>query len=136
MRMLLIIVLSFVAVALAAETAPAPGYTLASLHDAAGVAELPAEPVISCRLDGDRIGGKGPVNNWFGGLVVAGETRSVAKGPIGATMMMGPENLMALEQRFMRALEAIQEQPIVVTDGGMTMRSADGSVTMQWTLAP
>lgn len=76
-----------------------------------------AEP-IRVTYTGERLAGKGPINNWS--LPVA------ADGSLGlgiVTRMAGPEKLMELENTLLKALDggtlsALPDGSLVVTKGG------------------
>jgi heat shock protein HslJ len=66
----------------------------------------PEEPEITLTFEGGRAAGAGGCNRYFANV---GETSpgEISFGQIGATMMACPEDDMALEQRYHRALEGV-----------------------------
>lgn len=94
---------------------PAAGdYTVSQIN---GTPVQIAEP-IRVTYTGERLAGKGPINNWS--LPVA------ADGSLGlgiVTRMAGPEKLMELENTLLKALDggtlsALPDGSLVVTKGG------------------
>jgi heat shock protein HslJ len=51
------------------------------------------------------VSGKSGVNNYFGGYTSSTDG-SLAFGPLGSTMMAGPEDLMTLEAEYLAALQS------------------------------
>lgn len=58
-------------------------------------------------LQDGRVGGRAPVNRYFGSISDHGDGR-VELGPFGMTMMAGPPHAMAAEQAFLRLLEQVR----------------------------
>lgn len=54
-----------------------------------------------------KIAGFASVNRFFGSLSIDGKGR-VSVSPMGSTMMAGPEDLMAREMVFLKALQKIR----------------------------
>jgi heat shock protein HslJ len=81
-------------------------------------------PTIGFGDDG-RAYGTGGVNRWFGTFELADDQLRI--GPAGSTMMAGPPELMAQEQRFLRAVEGthavtVGGGEIVLERAGATLR--------------
>jgi heat shock protein HslJ len=68
--------------------------------------DLPAKPQVTLRFDGEKIVGRGACNNYFAEVKSSTDMAGdISIGPIGSTMMACPQEIMALEQRFFKALE-------------------------------
>jgi heat shock protein HslJ len=68
----------------------------------------PAEPEITLVVDGDRVSGASGCNRYHG-TIGQGETgTSLTVGPLAATRMACPPEVMDLEQRFTAALQGAQ----------------------------
>lgn len=70
--------------------------------------EAPANAEVTIAFDAKdkRFSGKSAVNRYFGTYTVEGETLTF--GPAGATMMMGPQELMSVEQDYLKSLGEIK----------------------------
>lgn len=92
----LIISLTLLFVGCATQNASLEGtYTLTELTDY----EAPDNASVTMTVTPDRIGGKGPINNWNGPLT---------DGMIGmmiSTKMAGPPELMKMENAFYQAID-------------------------------
>jgi len=74
-------------------------------------------------LEEDRIAGSGGCNRFMGGYTLTGEGLSI--GQVASTMMACPEPAMAVEQRFLRLLEAVARFDIS-PDGALILETNDG----------
>ena len=95
--------------------------------------ELPDDSGMRIRFEIDgSISGHGGCNSFFGSLR---QTESgIEVGPLGATRMACPEQIMQLETAF---LEAVQETKSFATDkAGMSLRDEDGTILATFTVAP
>ena len=78
------------------------------LSDFAWNEPAPADPEVSLVFEGDKISGSAGCNGYFGNLVEGGDmSSSLSLGPLGATRKMCPENIMAVEDRFLKQLGAV-----------------------------
>jgi heat shock protein HslJ len=106
-----------------------------SLNDAAGKWQLtqldgqspPTEMraggvTLEIQADG-KFAGQAPVNRYFGQIKIEGS--AVTAGPVGATMMAGPPELMKAEQDYFKTLNAIKT--ISVKDGTLVIEGPEGS---------
>lgn len=88
--------------------------SLAELHgpewvltDFAWNEPAPAEPEVTLIFEDGRITGKAGCNGYFGGIEEGGDMPSgLSIGHIGATRMMCPEEIMAVEDRFLSQIAA------------------------------
>lgn len=80
-----------------------------------------ADIMLGFDMNEDRFFGK-VVNNFFGGYKLDGE--KISFGPAGATMMMGPADLMEAEMNFLQILPKVvsyhfvDKTLVLVTDNG------------------
>lgn len=83
-------------------------WRLASLEDEDGVLKTPVDAEVTL-VFGDQGGvtGAGGCNRYFGSIEAADQGRFTI-GPLGSTRMACEESVMALEDRFLRALEACE----------------------------
>ena len=70
-----------------------------------------------------KFAGQAPVNRYFGQIKIEGS--AVTAGPVGATMMAGPPELMKAEQDYFKTLNAIKS--ISVKDGTLDIEGPEGS---------
>ena len=64
----------------------------------------PAEPAITLVFEGERIVGSSGCNRYFAGVEAGKAPGELKIGPAGATRMACPEDEMALEDRYLKAL--------------------------------
>lgn len=70
----------------------------------------PQEPEVTLVFEEDRISGKSGCNNYFGAVEEGGELPgSLQVSGVGATRMMCPESIMAVEDRFQRQLIGVTQ---------------------------
>ena len=81
-----------------------------------------ATPTLSVEETG-RIQGLATLNRYFGQLELEAEGRIRWAGPLGSTMMAGPEPLMDQETAFLKALEGARR--IALSDGRLILRDED-----------
>jgi heat shock protein HslJ len=67
----------------------------------------PPEPVITLVFEGERIAGSSGCNRYFAGVEAGEAPGELEIGPLGATRMVCPEQQMALEGRYLKALERV-----------------------------
>lgn len=77
------------------------------LTDFAWNEPAPAQPEVTLVFEEDRVAGKAGCNGYFGGIEEGGDMPSgILVGQLGATRMMCPEEIMTVEDRFLRQLAA------------------------------
>ena len=64
----------------------------------------PPEPAITLVFEGERIAGSSGYNRYFAAVEVGKAPGELTIGPVGATRMACPEDQMALENRYLKAL--------------------------------
>lgn len=86
--------------------------------------ELPAgtKATVTVRFDEGRIGGKAGCNQYFASYEVKGDSLRI--GPAGATKMMCPEPVMAVEDAFLAALADITT--FKLTGGRLQLKRTGG----------
>ena len=86
--------------------------------------QAPNNAEITLGFDGkeNRYFGKAAVNNYFGAYTLEGEDLSF--GPAGATMMAGPEVLMAAEQEYLQFLADVKSYKL--EGNKLILTGADG----------
>ena len=77
---------------------------------------------LEIQADG-KFAGQAPVNRYFGQIKIEGS--AVTAGPVGATMMAGPPELMKAEQDYFKKINAIKR--LSVKDGTLDIEGPDGS---------
>jgi len=78
------------------------------LTDFAWNESAPAEPEVTLVFEEDRVAGNAGCNGYFGGLEEGGDMpSSISIGQVGATRMMCSEEIMAVEDRFLKQLTAV-----------------------------
>jgi heat shock protein HslJ len=84
---------------------------------------VPAEPEITLILEGKQIAGGSGCNRYFAGVETGATPGSLTVGVIGTTRMACPQAIMALEQRYLEALEGVTRfafyagKLVLTTDG-------------------
>lgn len=73
--------------------------------------------------------GQGPVNLYFGSYTLSADG-ALAFGPVGSTLMAGPDELMTAETAFFAALEEVHGYHI--TDGLLSLTNADGETLLSF----
>lgn len=58
-------------------------------------------------MKNDRVAGRGGCNRYFAGITEGGPPGEVSIGPVGATRMACPEEVMEVESRYLGALESV-----------------------------
>lgn len=81
-----------------------------------------AEITISFNPQDGRMAGKAAVNRYFGTYKTDGS--KITLGPVGSTMMMGPQPLMEAEQDYLQTLPKITS--FSVQGGTLTLKTSDG----------
>lgn len=71
--------------------------------------KAPAEPEVTLAYVGDRLAGNSGCNNWFNGPVPGQRPGELTIGQTAGTMMMCPEEIMEVEQRFLAQLEGVKK---------------------------
>lgn len=92
---------------------------------------LPADAGITLRITGPgKVAGRAAVNRYFGGYTL-GAPGEIQWTPFGTTRMAGPADRMALEDQFLKALEATTR--VHARGNGITFQSADGTTVVEMT---
>lgn len=87
---------------------------------------MDAEMPNSVQFTADRIVGQVGVNRFFGVYLVDGDRITI--GPVMSTLMAGPEEYMALETRFHRAIEG--EHPLAVDGDTMVIGDRESGILL------
>ncbi len=95
-------------------------WALAQLDGKAMAADIP----VTARFADGRIGGSAGCNQYFASYAVKGDSLRI--GSAGATKMMCPEPVMAVEDAFLAALQDIRT--FKLTGGKLQLRRSDGEV--------
>ena len=69
--------------------------------------EAPAEPEVTLVYEEGRLAGTSGCNNWFTEPKAGEAPGQITVGPTGGTMKMCPEEVMAVERRFLGNLEGV-----------------------------
>ncbi len=93
---------------------------------------LPAQPRLNLTVSSDgRAAGFAGVNRFFGKLEISADG-GVAAGRFGSTLMAGPEELMKLEQAYLKALE--QTRRIETSGRAVRFLNRDGIAVVAFEL--
>ncbi len=87
---------------------------------------LDSDKNITLIIGNGSISGNSGVNNYFGSVTV--ENGKLTIGPLGSTMMAGPEDAMKAESEFLTALNNASSYKIV--DGKLVITDAAGAVIL------
>jgi len=71
--------------------------------------KAPAEPEVMLVYTEGRLSGKSGCNNWFTEPKAGEAPGQLSVGPTGGTMMMCPDEVMAVERRFLSQLEGVNK---------------------------
>lgn len=93
---------------------------------------IPADIIITAAFDETKVSGNSGVNSYFGQYRRDGDG-SFSAGPIGSTMMAGPQDAMDAEAAFVKRLEAAASY--AVTGDRLVLRDADGKDSLVFTAA-
>jgi len=104
-------------------------WTLASWAESAAI---PDGVTITAAFDETRVSGNSGVNTYFGEYERDGDG-SFSAGPIGSTMMAGPEDAMNAETAFAKRLEAAESY--AVSGDQLVLKDADGEDSLTFTAA-
>lgn len=87
----------------------------------------PEEPEVTLVFEEDRIAGKSGCNNYFGAMEEGGDLPgSLEINGVGATRMMCPEEIMAVEDRFQRQLTGVTQYSFAIGKLALTWQD-DGT---------
>lgn len=87
----------------------------------------PEEPEVTLVFEAERIAGKSGCNNFFGAAEEGGDIPgSISIGQVGATRMMCPEEIMAVEDRFQRQLTGVTQYSFLAGKLALTWQN-DGT---------
>jgi heat shock protein HslJ len=93
---------------------------------------VPAEPEVTLILEEGRVAGSGGCNRYFTAAVAGEMPGSLALGPVGSTMMACPEEIMALESRYLKALESVVNFSFLAGRLVLSYRGDDTMGTLQF----
>ncbi|MGL5058151.1 MAG: META domain-containing protein [Fusobacteriaceae bacterium] len=79
--------------------------------------EVIGDSEIDITFEADRLAGSSGVNRYFANYTLDGAKITI-QSP-GATLMMGPENLMIQEREYLKNIESAKE--VVITERGVTI---------------
>ena len=88
-----------------------------------------AAPTLAVNQEG-RVSGLATINRYFGQMVVEADGRLAWLGPLGATMMAGPEEQMEQEMSFLKALQ--RSDRAFFRDGRLILENEAGSVILEF----
>jgi heat shock protein HslJ len=101
------------------------------LTDFAWNQAAPAEPEVTLVFEEGKIAGKAGCNGYFGGIEEGGDMPSgLSIGPIGATRMMCPEEIMKVEDRFLRQLAAATSYSYIAGRLALSWQNDDAAGVM------
>jgi heat shock protein HslJ len=78
-------------------------WALRSYESAGGAREVPEDATVNALFRDGRVSGSSGVNSYSGSYELSGDELTI--GQLTSTMMAGPQELMDLEQSYLRALE-------------------------------
>jgi heat shock protein HslJ len=90
------------------------------------LADLPADILVSMRLEGGAAGGAGGCNSWFGSYTIEGDAISFTD--IGSTLMACGDPADTVERTFFANLEAAAT--FTADDASLTIAAADGTTIL------
>jgi heat shock protein HslJ len=103
-----------------------------SLTHLAWDAPIPAEVKVDIVFTEDRFSGLAGCNRYFGSIKGKGP-RELGFGPIGATRMMCPEPMMAVEDRYLQALQKVKQFSFMFGQLALSYQDDKGWHTMLFT---
>lgn len=69
----------------------------------------PAEPEVTLFFKDGRLGGNSGCNTYFAAANTGDQPGDISMGPVGGTMMMCPEEVMAVEQRYLTQMAGVKK---------------------------
>jgi heat shock protein HslJ len=93
---------------------------------------IPAEVKVDIVFAQDRFSGLAGCNRYFGSIKGKGP-RELGFGPIGATRMMCPEPMMAVEDRYLQALQKVKQFSFMFGQLALSYQDDKGWHTMLFT---
>jgi len=90
----------------------------------------PADVTITAAFDASKVTGNSGVNSYFGEYK-RDDDGAFSAGPIGSTMMAGPEAAMKAEQAYVQRLEAAESY--AVNGSTLVLRDAGGKDSLTFT---
>jgi heat shock protein HslJ len=101
------------------------------LTDFAWNEPAPEDPEVTLLFEEDKISGNAGCNGYFGGFEEAGDLPSgLAFGPLGATRKMCPEEMMTVEDRFLKQLGSVTSYSYLAGKLALSWQSEDGAGVM------
>jgi heat shock protein HslJ len=96
-------------------------WVLRSYEDGGTMSDLPGDVRIDALFDEGRVSGSSGVNTYSASYEISGSSLTI--GPAVVTMMAGPEDVMAIEQAYLAALQrtasfAASADMLTIYDGG------------------
>jgi len=107
-------------------------WQLDNVRDAANQTDFPKQPPVTITLQEDgKVGGRAPVNRYFGHFTLKDNGAIQWEGPgFGATMMAGPPELMDLEQYYFKILN--QCDRLTVNNERLIFHTHDGKLRLEY----
>jgi len=98
-------------------------WVLRSYENKGTMSDLPGDVRIDALFEGGRVGGSSGVNTYSAPYELSGSSLTI--GPAVATMMAGPEDVMAIEQAYLDALQ--RAASFTATEDAFTIYDGDGT---------
>jgi heat shock protein HslJ len=114
----------------ASEQQPTLAGTSWKLTEWAESFSWPADVTITAAFDASQVSGSGGVNSYFGHYERDGDG-GFSAGPIGSTMMAGPEAAMKAEAAYVQRLDAATSY--AVSGDTLVLKDADGKDSLTFT---
>jgi heat shock protein HslJ len=92
--------------------------------------DAPNEPEITLILDDGRVSGHSGCNRYMGHVNTKDGGSVMGFGPLAGTMMACPQDLMALEQRYLKALAGVRRFSFLTGQLALTSVDEDGQVSI------
>jgi heat shock protein HslJ len=89
----------------------------------------PAEPEITLVFEAEGVAGGSGCNRYFGGISETAP-QEISFGAMGATKMMCPEPIMALENRYLQALERVKRYSFLAGKLALSYQEAEITKTL------
>jgi len=94
----------------------------------------PGEPEVTLLFEEERISGNAGCNGFTGGIEESGDTPGmISIGPVGATRMMCPEEIMSVEDRFLGQLGAVSRYSFLAGKLVLSWQDGDSGGVMLFT---
>jgi len=90
----------------------------------------PAAPEVTLSLTDGRLGGKSGCNRYFTAPSIGEQPGDISMGPPGGTMMACPEDIMAVEQRYLAQMESVKKYGFLAGMLALSYETEDGHGVM------